>query len=234
MLLENDEWKYDNIPEIYNGKNVADFYDTQIEEKLAELEKEEDYLLSVQEDEIQPTDDDEKAMFAAWKQVRGAIVIKRNQHDLRKKKRIITHRLKEDEVAEALGERGVDADAIAKRVKKRETLAKLMGVGKKIKGEDGMEVDVSDDDDMDVDDKSARELLREKKMGFLKGRMSGADPKEHSLKIKEPEAHDRLKKKIEKRLRRCQNVHDSDRMIQDTMPKHLNSGKRGIGSTDRR
>ena len=43
-LLEDDDWKYDIVPEIYNGKNVADFIDPEIEAKLAELEREEDEL----------------------------------------------------------------------------------------------------------------------------------------------------------------------------------------------
>ena len=43
-LLEDDDWKYDIMPEILNGKNVADFVDPEIEEKLAELEREEDEL----------------------------------------------------------------------------------------------------------------------------------------------------------------------------------------------
>lgn len=30
-----EEWKYDIVPEIYNGKNVADFVDADIWEKLA-------------------------------------------------------------------------------------------------------------------------------------------------------------------------------------------------------
>jgi len=37
-LLENEEWRYDAWPEFYNGKNVADFYDADIEEKLKLLE----------------------------------------------------------------------------------------------------------------------------------------------------------------------------------------------------
>ncbi|KAJ3220526.1 Nucleolar GTP-binding protein 1 [Clydaea vesicula] len=44
--LENDEWKYDIIPEIMDGKNVADFIDPDIEEKLAALEEEEERLIS--------------------------------------------------------------------------------------------------------------------------------------------------------------------------------------------
>ncbi|THH00324.1 hypothetical protein EW145_g7100, partial [Phellinidium pouzarii] len=43
-LLENDEWKFDTIPEIMDGKNVADFIDPDIEEKLEALEREEERL----------------------------------------------------------------------------------------------------------------------------------------------------------------------------------------------
>jgi hypothetical protein len=40
-LLENDEWKYDRIPEIIDGKNIADFIDIDLEQKLEALEREE-------------------------------------------------------------------------------------------------------------------------------------------------------------------------------------------------
>ena len=43
-MLDDDDWKYDIVPEIYNGKNVADFIDPEIDERLAELEREEDEL----------------------------------------------------------------------------------------------------------------------------------------------------------------------------------------------
>ncbi|KNZ57593.1 nucleolar GTP-binding protein 1 [Puccinia sorghi] len=43
-LLENEEWKHDNIPEIINGKNIADFVDPDILNKLEELELEEERL----------------------------------------------------------------------------------------------------------------------------------------------------------------------------------------------
>jgi len=45
-ILKNDEWKYDVIPEIMDGKNVADFIDPEIEEKLDELEREEERLIA--------------------------------------------------------------------------------------------------------------------------------------------------------------------------------------------
>lgn len=43
-LLANPEWKMDTMPEIMNGKNVADFIDPDIAEKLEALEREEEKL----------------------------------------------------------------------------------------------------------------------------------------------------------------------------------------------
>jgi nucleolar GTP-binding protein len=42
-----ENWKYDAIPEIYNGKNIGDFVDKDIWERLEEIEKEEDLLLEM-------------------------------------------------------------------------------------------------------------------------------------------------------------------------------------------
>jgi len=46
FLLDNPEWKYDVVPEIYQGKNIADYIDPEIEAKLKALEDEEDALLA--------------------------------------------------------------------------------------------------------------------------------------------------------------------------------------------
>ncbi|KAJ3505834.1 hypothetical protein NLJ89_g7208 [Agrocybe chaxingu] len=43
-LLANPEWKMDTIPEIMDGKNIADFIDPDIAEKLEALEREEERL----------------------------------------------------------------------------------------------------------------------------------------------------------------------------------------------
>ncbi|KAL3927459.1 MAG: hypothetical protein SGBAC_013079 [Bacillariaceae sp.] len=43
--LKNSDWRFDAIPEIMDGKNIADFVDPDIEKKLAELEDEEEQLL---------------------------------------------------------------------------------------------------------------------------------------------------------------------------------------------
>ena len=51
--LEDDSWKYDIMPEIINGRNVADFVDPDIEAQLAQLEKEEDALAAAAALEVQ-------------------------------------------------------------------------------------------------------------------------------------------------------------------------------------
>lgn len=43
-MLADDEWKQDVMPEILDGKNIADFIDPDIAEKLEALEREEERL----------------------------------------------------------------------------------------------------------------------------------------------------------------------------------------------
>ena len=56
--LEDDAWKFDRWPEFYLGKNVMDFYDPDIEAKLAALEEEENKLLEMERDENELMEDE--------------------------------------------------------------------------------------------------------------------------------------------------------------------------------
>ena len=44
--LKDDEWRFDAIPEIIDGKNISDYIDPDIEAKLLALENEEDQLIA--------------------------------------------------------------------------------------------------------------------------------------------------------------------------------------------
>lgn len=43
-MLDNPDWKYDVVPEIMDGKNIGDFVDADILQRLEELEREEEML----------------------------------------------------------------------------------------------------------------------------------------------------------------------------------------------
>jgi nucleolar GTP-binding protein len=47
--LKNESWRFDAIPEIIDGKNIADFVDPDILRRLEELEMEEDQIVAEQE-----------------------------------------------------------------------------------------------------------------------------------------------------------------------------------------
>ena len=65
------------------------------------------------------------------------------------------------------------------------------------------------------------------------GRREGSTPKYHPTRVV-PEEHIRLAKKINKRFKHSINVNEADRVVSTKKPKHLYSGKRGIGKNDRR
>ena len=237
-LLEDDSWKYDNAPEFFNGRNVADFYDKDIEEKLAELEKEEEYLVQLDKDQIDDdmSDEEEKRMVRAYNGVQRKVKVNQKDHFMKRGKTMLKVNVDKTDLVEHFEKIGIETDKVSLRARKRKTLFDLMNLkNKKGKGAFGEAVAIKKDGDAEMVDanQSLREKLREKKMGFLKGRMEGSNPKDHSLKT-EIAAHIRLRNKIEKRYQRDVNVCESDRRITDSMPKHLNSGKRGNGKTDRR
>ena len=53
FMLENPDWKYDAIPEIMDGKNIGDFVDKDILDKLEALEREEEMLEKALENDIE-------------------------------------------------------------------------------------------------------------------------------------------------------------------------------------
>jgi nucleolar GTP-binding protein len=66
-----------------------------------------------------------------------------------------------------------------------------------------------------------------------KGRREGSVPQPHYTRVV-PEEQIRLAKKINKRFKHSINVNEADRVVSVKKPKHLYSGKRGIGKNDRR
>jgi nucleolar GTP-binding protein len=136
--LKNDEWKFDEIPQIVDGKNIADYYDPDIEEKLAALEEEEQQLLDEMEagafgqEEESDLDSEEEAAVAA---IRDNIKIARiKSHTNRSQNksmmpREVRGRSKDkhdpgvrntSEIAKTMEKFGIDASKMIERGRKRE------------------------------------------------------------------------------------------------------------------
>jgi len=130
--------------------------------------------------------------------------------------------------------------------------------------DDGMDVDegqrvgrkrqrsLSRDDDYDMQDQASgrsKSTLSTKKRSMTpaqlrvtasskvrsmsQGRREGQVPKTHPTRVV-PEEQIRLAKKINKRFKHIMNINEADRLVATKKPKHLYTGKRSNGKTDRR
>ena len=115
--LEDDTWKFDRWPEFYLGKNVMDFYDPDITEKLKALEEEEDKLLEMEKGENQLMDNDDDSddvteveLRRSLKEVRGKKVIFKLNHKLKKNLRARSKNKKLEDFEEHLEKKGIDAN----------------------------------------------------------------------------------------------------------------------------
>lgn len=93
-MLEKEDWRYDKWPEFFLGKNVADFYDKDIEAKLNALEEEEDKILAMEADRKAMAEDSSDSdgitkddLDACIRKVKGKIKVIKIKHDMKKKQR---------------------------------------------------------------------------------------------------------------------------------------------------
>jgi len=151
-LLANDDWKHDILPELANGKNVADFIDADILARLDELEKEE---IQLDADGYYDSDDGEEADSAdeAIRETATAIRLRRdtirlNNHTRKDAMRNLApiprknQNRKVSSMTEDMRRAGYDPSSIEARaamVAQARTLSKA--AGKRKRNADDMEVD---------------------------------------------------------------------------------------------
>lgn len=243
--LKDPSHKYDPIPEIFEGKNVADFIDPDIMEKLEALEAEEEAREAAGEYAKAPEEPERVAVRATAKQIRakkaslrvesydkrtGGNHAKVPPQKMKAEARMETKRqLAEAAAAEKaanpmaahLASLGVDADGDAA----------MGGGGVQTRG---------------------RNAERKRKRGgsglggrdISRGASASVDPHNRSLTPSRSTAGlgseadlkraRRMKHDGQKPLNQKGRIGESDRMFKSKMPKHLFSGKRGKGSNDRR
>lgn len=227
--LRKKDWNYDIMPEIVDGKNVADFIDADIETKLQQLEVEEEGREAVHD----VTDDadvggyrfvtkEEKELVGKIKEKKTLLkkdstreksahkhrsLIQRNQAPVRRS-RLEQH-------LESLGLETEDAaemvDKAVKRtgVKRQRSLSRAVSVARS----------ESRGPPLSRSESRARSISVGPGEGF-----SSVREKAKALEL----TRKRLKTGVAKYSRKG----EADRSIPTKVPKHLFSGKRGIGKTD--
>jgi nucleolar GTP-binding protein len=246
-MLDDDNWKYDIMPEIFNGKNVADFIDPEIDERLAELEREEEELeakfqgeQAQAEMELEPDlDDEEKELLGQVRARRAKLVsdhrrkkaVGNNTPTMRRdrtsdpEKRLTTRRMKE-----SLGAMGIDTTLAVARARSASAVREGRKRSRSLAGNGGDE----DMDAMDADgeDKPRTHSSKSRSVSVARrtSKSKGAGLKDETEKMRAQKMADKAQRKMNKRAK----TGEADRVIITKMPKHLFSGKRGNGKTDRR
>nr|CAD2184083.1 unnamed protein product [Meloidogyne enterolobii] len=215
-LLKNEDEKYDKIPEIWEGHNIADFIDPQVVEKLKKLLEEEKrreqagfYDADMDED-----DDETKRLLSLAEQITEKEKLRRmesqfnkgvNQPKIprtagRKRERSMSRLEKE------LGDLGVNIDS--KRMKNLNTEQQREHVG-------GKKIRVGRSPSVPVPERTPRDV-------------KGLPDRKIRIKAR------KLARGGLKKLGRAARKGEGDRHVYDLKPKHLFSGKRSTGKTDRR
>ncbi|KAI0305475.1 P-loop containing nucleoside triphosphate hydrolase protein [Multifurca ochricompacta] len=261
-ILANDEWKNDIIPEIMDGKNIADFIDPDIAEKLEALEREEEVLEAegFYDDHEDMFDSDDERDAAAAKVALGHKSEAQSKKKMKNKARLPrTAGLRSlTDLTADLTKAGLDPSRVQERAV---MIAKMRGAAHKRKrdeNEDGMDVDDEHDghesateiagaregesETMDVDEEEGKEDGTPRKRG--KANSGGVIARKHAPRSNRQLMGLRDEAQASKALRlrnlgqRGRNMlakaGESDRAIRVKMPKHLFSGKRKAGKTNRR
>lgn len=228
-LLKNPEWKYDKIPEVFNGQNVFDFVDPDIDAKLAALEEEEEKLEQegYYDSDEEIDDDEETEVLRKAELIREKQQLIRNEARMKKRLKnqaIIPRKKVKKSIAEfddALDALGHDTTEMTERAR-----AKSRPRGRSTtRSRAGTE----DADAMEVDDPKAR--LRSKSRPASRAPTSSRRDAGVQDETKLTKA-DRITKLNQRRMNRMARQGEADRFIGTPMPKYLFSGKRGIGKTD--
>ncbi|KAJ6172065.1 Nucleolar GTP-binding protein 1 [Penicillium chermesinum] len=198
-------WKYDKIPEVWNGKNIYDFVDPDIETKLAALEGEEEKLEADgyydSDESVEDAEDADIRMKADL--IREKRVLLRNEAKMRKslKNRAQIPRSakakKLSEMQRGLDSAGYDVDAAGSRARSQSQAI-------------------------------ARAKSRARSQAATDRRNDGVVDETNRSKA------ERLFKLGQKQMNRMARAGEADRHTTAALPKHLFSGKRGMGKTQRR
>ncbi|KAL4761955.1 putative GTPase NOG1 [Aspergillus foveolatus] len=229
--LANDEWKHDKIPEVWNGKNIYDYVDPDIEAKLAALEEEEEKLEADgyydSDESVEDAEDADIRMKADL--IREKRTLMRNEAKLRKslKNRAAIPRSakakKLSQMEQGLDAAGYDPEAAVSRVRSQS----------QVRGRTTTRSEVDDGDAMDIDPSDPRQAIARAK-GRARSQAATNRLQDGVTDETARSKAERLAKLGQKKMNRMARQGEADRHQTVSLTKHLVAGKRGMGKTQRR
>ncbi|XP_054813689.1 nucleolar GTP-binding protein 1-like [Prosopis cineraria] len=243
-ILANDEWKEDILPEILDGHNVYDFIDPDILHRLEELERE-DGLRQAEEldddfeiDGNELTPEEQEALAAIRKKKSLLIQEHRKKKSTAESRPVVPRKYDKDRkfttkrMGRQLSSLGLDPSLAIDRARSRSVSRRGR---KRERSPERRGADGADVMDMDVDSSSKKLRTRSRSRSRSVSRpptefVPGEGLKDSAQKIKAVKLAKKSVKKRNKDARRG----EADRVIPTLKPKHLFSGKRSIGKTQRR
>ncbi|XP_034366465.1 GTP-binding protein 4 [Arvicanthis niloticus] len=218
--LMNSYEKYDKIPEIWEGHNVADYIDPAIMKKLEELEKEEELRTAAGEYDSDSESEDEEMME-----------IRQLAKQIREKKKLKILQSKEKNT------QGPRMPRTAKKVQRADLENEMRSLG--------VDMDDKDNAHYAVQARRSRSVTRKRKreesvppssVARSQSRSCSKTPRDVSglRDIKMVKKAKTMMKKAQKKMNRLGKKGEADRHVFDMKPKHLFSGKRKAGKKDRR
>ncbi|XP_077215397.1 nucleolar GTP-binding protein 1-like [Tasmannia lanceolata] len=248
-ILADDEWKEDIMPEILDGHNVYDFVDADILQRLEELEREEGLRLrgEAEEDDFEMDDQDltteEQEALAEIRKKKSLLIqehrIKKSTAESRPtvpRKFDKDKKFTSDRMGRQLSALGLDPTKAINRARSQSVARR----GRKRERSPARRGDENDAMDMDTDQSNKKLRMRSRSQSLSRSRSQSRRPpgevvpgegfKDSAQKLKAVKLAKNSFKLRNKAARRG----EADRVIPTLKPKHLYSGKRSNGKTDRR
>jgi nucleolar GTP-binding protein len=215
-MLDDDEWKHDKIPEVWNGKNVYDFVDPDIEEKLAALEEEEEKL-------------EAEGYYDSYESVEDAdeADIRMKAELIREKRQLIRNASK---MKKSLKNRAlIPRSAKAKRLSEMESHLDSVGydttsatsrVREQSRGRSAVRSEVDTGDAMDLDTTPREEALQRAK-SRARSQASTNRREDGVTTATSRSKAEKLAKLGQKKMNRMARQGEADRHTTASLPKHL-------------
>ncbi|XP_050369884.1 nucleolar GTP-binding protein 1-like [Argentina anserina] len=242
-ILAHDEWKEDIMPEILDGHNVFDFVDPDILVRLEELEREEGIRLAEADDdnvemggaELTP---EEKKTLAQIRKKKSLLIqqhrIKKSTAESRPKVPRIFDKDREftlKRMGRQLSELGIDPTRAINRARSRSV--SVRGRKRERSVDKGDAEGDSMDMDVDTPSKKLRAMSRPRSRSRSRAPIDVVPGDGFRDSEQKSKALDKARKSVRDRNKNASKG-EGDRTIPNLKPKHLYSGKRSNGKTQRR